>query len=80
MTLIEIVGTNATLAHQYIIMSMIGVSITVLLFIIFGSMRLLRKKNIEIKQMQQQQIAKIDSLRIEHNDMVGKLRGDPAYT
>jgi len=74
MIFMEIIGTNATLIHQYIIIAMIGVCLLALLFISFRTMRQLKKKNHEINLLQQQQIAKDDLLRNEYSDAVEKLR------
>ncbi len=76
MTLIEILLQTelATNAHQHQIIGMIGFVIALLAIVIFVAMRQLKKKNLEIKLMQQQHIAKIDSLRKDHSDTLENLR------
>jgi len=74
MILLQIANSSATLLHQYIIMGMIGLCLAFFVFIIFTTMKLMKKKNIEIKLMQQQHAAKIDMLRKEHSDTLEKIR------
>lgn len=74
MILLQIANTSATLSHQHIIMGMIGISIGLLVFVIWVTMKMMKKKNAEIKLMQQQHTAKIDMLRKEHSDTLEKIR------
>jgi hypothetical protein len=74
MILLQIANTSATLLHQYIIMGMIGLCLAFFVFIIFTTMKVMKKKNAEIKLMQQQHTAKIDMLRKEHSDTLEKIR------
>lgn len=74
MVLLEIVNSSATLSHQHVIMAMIGLCIGLMIFVILVTMKILRKKNAELKLLQQQHTAKIDMLRKEHSDTLEKIR------
>lgn len=74
MVLLQIANSPATLLHQYIIIGMLGACLAFLLFVIITTMKVMRKKNAEIKLMQQQHVAKIDMLRKEHSDTLEKIR------
>ena len=75
MTLMDIVGlTDATLAHQYIIIGMIGISVIIYTISIIIAMRALRKRSAELKLMQQQHSAKIDVIRNDHATTLEKIR------
>jgi hypothetical protein len=74
MTLLQIAESQATLTHQHIIIAMIAFCIITFTGAIISTMRVIRKKNTEIKLMQQQHIAKIDMIRKEHSDALEKIR------
>ena len=64
----------ATNAHQHQIILLILIDIGILLGVIFLSMRRLRKKNQEVKLIQDQHIAKIDLIRKDQTDTLEKIR------
>jgi hypothetical protein len=76
MTLIDILLQTelATTAHQHQIIALIILCIGILLGVIFVSMKRLRKKNQEIKLIQEQHIAKIDLIRKDQTDTLEKIR------
>ena len=76
MTLINILLQTelATNAHQHQIIALIILSISILLGVIFVSMRRLRKKNQEINSIQKQHIAKIDLIGKDHTETLEKIR------
>ena len=74
MTFIEIAGTNATLTHMHIIISMIGFSIILYISTLIYIIKALKRKNGEMKLMQQQHIAKIDAIRRENIDISERVR------
>ena len=64
----------ATNAQQHQIILLILIDIGILLGVIFLSMRRLRKKNQEVKLIQDQHIAKIDLIRKDQTDTLEKIR------
>ena len=74
MILLQIAATDATLMHQYIIIGMIAFCIAIFSSTFIALMRTLKKKNVEIKLMQQQHVAKVDAVRKEHSDTLEKIR------
>ena len=74
MILQQIASTDATLVHQYIIIGMIAFCIIIFSVTFIALMRTLRKKNVELKLMQQQHVAKVDMVRKEHADTLEKIR------
>lgn len=71
---LQILTTEATLRHQYIIIGILIVGIVAFFVSILIAMRALRKKNAELKLIQQQYLARIDNIRKEHGDTLEKIR------
>jgi hypothetical protein len=74
MILQQIVNTDATLIHQYIIIGMIALCIVIFSATFIALMRTLKKKNVEMKLIQQQHVAKVDMVRKEHAETLEKIR------
>ena len=71
----DVVGlADSTLKNQYVIIAMIGISLVVYTVSIIIAMRAIRKKNIEIKLMQQHHAAKIDVICNDHATTQEKFR------
>lgn len=74
MILLQISQAPATDAHQHIIIGMLAFCIIAFSITIGFIMKIIKKKNVEIKLSQQQHTAKIDMLRKEHSDTLEKIR------
>lgn len=76
MTLMEIIPSEATLQHQIIIISMIGIVMVALLTLVILTFKFLIKKNQLIKNLQEDHANKINNIQIEHAVVVEKLRSE----
>ena len=74
MILLDIVQAPATDAHQHLIIGMLAFCIISFTIAVYFIMKSLKKKNAEIKSMQQQHVAKVDIIRKEHSDTLEKIR------
>jgi hypothetical protein len=74
MILLQIAQAPATDAHQHLIIGMLAFCIIAFSVTLTFIMKVIKKKNVEIKLTQQQHTAKIDMLRKEHSDTLERIR------
>lgn len=72
--LTDLTQPSATLGHQHLIIGLLGISVAVYTIAILSSMKIIRKKNIDFKLMQQQHAAKIDVIRDDHAKTLERIR------
>jgi hypothetical protein len=70
----QITEAPATNAHQHFIIGMIAVITILYMASIIVAMKTIRRKTSEIKLLQQQHVAKVDTIRKEHSDTLEKIR------